>query len=55
MTDQPNKKRGVLTEDQPTSGMNPTETSKPLEERKEEPKPAQQTNESQDGRRLLQE
>ena len=50
-----NPPRVPLTEDRPTSGMNPTESSRPISERKEAPKPKTPQNESADGRRLLQE
>jgi len=40
-----------LTEDQPTSGMNPTTSSQPIEEREEKPKTPQ--NESADGDRKV--
>jgi len=54
MSDEDKTKRAPLTEDQPTSGMNPTETSQPIEERQEKPKTPQ--NESADGeRRVLEE
>lgn len=51
MTQSEPTKRAPLTEDQPTSGMNPTETSRPISERKEEP-PKPQT-ESEDGQRRV--
>lgn len=47
-------RRDVLTEDQPTSGLNPSPTSRPIREREEQPKLPQ--DESKDGdRRVLSE
>lgn len=55
MTDQSKTRRDVLTEDQPTSGMHPTETSKPIQEREEEKKPESQQESQEGGRQILNE
>ncbi len=51
MSDEQKTERAPLTEDQPTSGMNPTTSSQPIQERKEEPKTPQ--TESADGERKV--
>lgn len=54
MTNPEKTERAPLTEDSPTSGLNPTETSRPIQEREEKPK--EEKNESQGGdgdRRVL--
>lgn len=45
--------RAPLTEDQPTSGLNPTESSKPIQERDEKPKDRQNESQGSDGERKV--
>ena len=51
MNEDKKTERAPLTEDEPTSGMHPTETSQPIQERQEKPKTPQ--NESADEERRV--